>query len=70
MKIRQLTERQKEIIQLIAEGFDTKKIAEKLNLCPSTISSHVRTIFQITSVNNRAQLTAYGIRNGIISLKK
>ena len=51
----ELTEREREILELIAQGLTNPAIAEKLVLSPKTIRNHVSNIFSKLQVNNRAQ---------------
>lgn len=62
-----LSEREVEIIKLIAEGFTTKRIAEKLFLSFHTIGTHRKNIFKKLRIRNSSELIRYAIQNGIIS---
>jgi DNA-binding NarL/FixJ family response regulator len=64
-----LSSREYEILQLLAEGFSTKEIAEKLHLSIKTIETHRHNIMEKTNVNSIAELTKYAIREGITSLE-
>jgi DNA-binding NarL/FixJ family response regulator len=50
-----LTERQREILQLLAEGMSNKAIANKLQLAEVTVKAHVSALFQRLGVVNRTQ---------------
>ncbi|HZW39932.1 MAG: response regulator [Syntrophothermus sp.] len=63
----QLTPRQREILQLIAEGNSTKEIAAKLNLSVKTIETHRMQIMERLGIRDVAGLVRYAIRAGIIS---
>ena len=65
-----LTVREKEVVQLISEGWDTKKIADELHLSPKTIETHRRKVMEKLRVNGIAELTRYAIREGITMLDK
>lgn len=56
-----LTERQKEILRLIALGGTNKEIARKLNLSEKTVKNHISSIFQTLHVNNRTQAAIYAL---------
>jgi len=56
-----LTERQKEILRLIALGGTNKEIAHKLNLSEKTVKNHISSIFQTLHVNNRTQAAIYAL---------
>jgi len=61
-----LTNREKEVIMLIAEGFSNKKIAERLYLSELTVKSHLKNIFKKLNVANRTQAILTAIKRGII----
>lgn len=63
---KELTPREIEILQLIAEGKTNKEIAYVLNLSEQTVKTHARKIFQKMNVADRAQAVAEGIRRGIV----
>jgi DNA-binding NarL/FixJ family response regulator len=64
---RALTARQREILQLIAEGKSTREIAERLHLSVKTVETHRAQIMQRLEIYDVAGLTRYAIRTGIIS---
>lgn len=61
-----LTEREVEIVKLIAEGFTNKEIGEKLFISPRTVDSHRGKIFKKLNVVNVAALIRVAFRNGIL----
>lgn len=60
-----LTARELEILELLAAGRTNQQIAENLVLSPYTVSNHVSNIYRKLSVSNRAEATAFALRNGI-----
>lgn len=62
-----LSEREREIFQLIAEGHSNKGIAELLSVSPATVETHRAHILQKLDVHNAAELVLYAVRRGIIS---
>lgn len=60
-----LSSREREVLQLVAEGHTTKEIAQMLHLSPKTIDSHREHIMEKLSIRNVAGLTKYAIREGI-----
>ncbi len=60
-----LTIREREVLQLVAEGHTTKEIAQMLELSPKTIDSHREHIMEKLSIRNVAGLTKYAIREGL-----
>lgn len=65
----QLTEREEEILQLIAEGNSTKKISSILHLSVKTVETHRQHIMQKVNVHNVASLTKYAIREGLTGVE-
>ncbi len=63
-----LTEREREVLQLIAEGNSTKEIASDLNISAKTIESHRRQVMGKLNIRNIAELTKYAIREGLTSI--
>ncbi len=62
-----LSEREREIFQLIAEGHSNKAIAEILSVSPATVETHRAHIFQKLDVHNTAELVIYAVRRGVIA---
>jgi DNA-binding NarL/FixJ family response regulator len=63
-----LTPREREVLQLLAEGWSTKKIASHLHISVKTVETHRRQIMVKLNVHSIAELTKYAIREGITSL--
>jgi len=61
-----LTEREKEVLQLLAQGKSNKEVAQILNLSPHTIDSHRTNLMQKLDVHNTAEIVLYAVRKGII----
>ncbi len=64
----QLTSRQREVLQLIAEGRSAKEIAALLKISPRTAEAHKAHILEALGLQSTAELVQYAIRNGIISV--
>jgi DNA-binding NarL/FixJ family response regulator len=62
-----LSEREREIFQLIAEGHTNKGIADLLSISPATVETHRAHILQKLDVHNTAELVLYAVRRGVIS---
>jgi two-component system, NarL family, response regulator NreC len=60
-----LSGREREILQLIAEGHSSKEIGSELNLSTKTINSHRQNIMDKVNCHDVVQLTKYAIRSGI-----
>lgn len=65
-----LTEREREVLRLIAEGRTSKEVAELLSLSASTVERHRANIMAKLDLHNRAQLIKYAIRKGLIQLEE
>jgi DNA-binding NarL/FixJ family response regulator len=61
-----LTRREKEVLQLIAEGFTNPQIAEKLFISPLTVDSHRKNLLTKFSVNNTATLIRLAVERRLI----
>jgi DNA-binding NarL/FixJ family response regulator len=64
-----LSEREREVLQLLAEGRSTKQIALALHVSAKTIESNRRNIMEKLRINSVAELTKYAIREGITPLE-
>src|SRR5580704_18134668 len=62
-----LTQRQREVLQLVAEGKTTKEISSALNISPKTVEFHRNSLMDELGVRTTAELTRYAISHGIIS---
>jgi two-component system response regulator NreC len=62
-----LTSREREILQLLAEGKTNKGVATALNISPYTVETHRSHILQKLNLHNSAELVLYAVRKGIIS---
>lgn len=63
-----LTVREREVLQLLAEGNSTKQIARTLHLSVKTIETHRRQTMEKLDLRSVAELTKYAIREGLTSL--
>ncbi len=64
-----LTPREREVIQLLAEGLSTKAIASQLVISVKTVESHRTQIMEKLDMHSIAQLTKYAIREGLTRLE-
>lgn len=65
----ELTAREREVLQLMAEGQTTRRIAEILFISPKTVGSHRQNIMKKLGLRTVADLTREAIRAGLVSLK-
>ena len=61
-----LTEREIEILKLIAEGFSNKEIGSKLFISHRTVDTHRTNLMKKLNANNIAGLISYAIKNGLV----
>lgn len=61
-----LTSRQTEILQLIAEGYATKQIADLLSLSIKTVEKHRQDLMNTLNIHNIASLTRYAVSSGVV----
>ena len=64
-----LTQREVEILQLLAQGVENKEIARRLVLREATVRTHVSNILSKLHLANRVQVTLYALRKGIATLE-
>ena len=63
-----LTPREREVIQLVAEGKTTKEIASALSLSVKTAETHRTNLMRKLDLHSIADLTIYAVRNGIVQI--
>jgi two-component system response regulator NreC len=64
-----LSEREREVLKLIAEGKTGRQIAEELTLSANTVERHRSNIMSKLNLHSRAELIKYAIRKGLISME-
>lgn len=63
-----LSEREREILRLVATGASNKEIAQQLFITPNTVKAHLRNIFAKIGVASRTEATVFAIQNGLVQL--
>lgn len=63
---RTLSEREIQVLALIAEGLTNQEIGERLVLSPTTVKTHVQNILQKLDVSDRTQAAVYAVRCGLV----
>ncbi|MEJ2697124.1 MAG: response regulator transcription factor [Candidatus Sulfobium sp.] len=63
-----LSDREREVLQLLAEGRTAKEIAEELNVSIKTVETHRTNIMNKLGIHRLAELTKYAVREGLTSL--
>jgi len=64
-----LTAREREVLQLLAEGHGTKQIAARLHVSTKTIDTHRHNIMNRLDIHSVAELTKYAVREGLTTLE-
>ena len=62
-----LSQREREVLQLLVEGKTTKQVAKRLHISPKTVEGHRLRIMDKLNIDNIAQLTKYAIQEGLTS---
>jgi DNA-binding NarL/FixJ family response regulator len=70
LQSRQLTNREREVLQLLAEGCTSKEIASRLHVAQATAESHRRQIMSKLNLHTVAELTKFAIREGLTTVEK
>jgi DNA-binding NarL/FixJ family response regulator len=65
-----LTNRESEVLQLLAEGCTSKEIAARLHIAPATAETHRRQIMSKLDLHTVAELTKFAIREGLTTVEK
>jgi DNA-binding NarL/FixJ family response regulator len=63
-----LSEREREVVQLLADGNSTGRIATLLNISPKTVASHRKRIMDALGITSIVELTKLAIRENLVSL--
>jgi len=63
-----LSDREKEVLQIVAEGNSNKEVAEKLYISPKTVENHKANIMKKLNIHDRVGLTKFALRLGLIDL--
>ena len=63
-----ITPREREVLQLMAEGYATKEVAHRLQVSVKTVETHRRQIMEKLDLHSVAELTKYAIREGLTAL--
>ena len=63
-----LTNREREILALLADGLGNKQIAARLGISTNTVKTHLELLFEKIGVSSRAEAVATGVRRGLLML--
>jgi DNA-binding NarL/FixJ family response regulator len=64
----ELSEREQEILTLVAKGFKRNEIGPMLGISPHTVATHLKTIYSKLNVSSRAEATMEALRMGLVKL--
>ncbi|OIP26054.1 MAG: DNA-binding response regulator [Chloroflexi bacterium CG_4_9_14_3_um_filter_45_9] len=64
----ELTDREREILKLLAEGYTTQEIADMLVISPKTVDAHKTSLMAKLDIHNRIDLVKYALRKGIVTV--
>lgn len=70
LKIDILTQREKEILDLLIEGHSNQKIAKSLVISIHTVKAHIESIYRKFGVHNKVQAAIYAVYHKIIDIDK
>jgi NarL family two-component system response regulator LiaR len=62
----ELSDREIEVLKLIANGKDNAQIAADLHISPKTVKNHISNILMKLQIENRIQAAVYAVRSGIV----
>lgn len=61
-----MTERRKEILELVSQGYNNQEIAEKIGVSFHTVKAHLTLMFNKLDIEDRCQLVSWGFRNKVL----
>ena len=62
-----LTEREMDVLRLVAQGASNARVAEQLFITTNTVKAHLKNILEKLQLHNRTQVAAYAVRTGLIA---
>ncbi len=62
----ELSDRETEVLRLIANGKDNADIARELHISPKTVKNHISNILMKLQIENRIQAAVYAVRSGLV----
>jgi PAS domain S-box-containing protein len=61
-----LTDREREVLSLLAQGLSTRELAQSLSISPATVRNHVQSILHKLDVHSRLEAVAYAFEHGLV----
>ena len=65
-KLRELTDREREILLLVSRGLNNEEIGQELFISPATVKTHLARIMGKTGAHDRAQLVVFAYESGLV----
>jgi DNA-binding NarL/FixJ family response regulator len=69
LALRQLTQREREVLQALGDGLSDKEIAHRLSLSPQTVRNHMMNILGKLGAHSRLQALVVAVRHGIVAIR-
>jgi len=66
---RELSKREKEVVQLVAMGYQNREVVKKLGIAAKTVETHRANIMNKLALRNIAQLIRYAIQKGLVKIE-
>lgn len=63
-----LSAREREVMELVAQGYDNQQVADMLHICDGTVKNHVTNIYSKLQVRTRAEAVAWAWNNGLVRM--
>ncbi|MCP4284573.1 MAG: response regulator transcription factor, partial [Gammaproteobacteria bacterium] len=67
-RVEQLSMREQQVVELVADGMTNSKIGERLGISPKTVARHRERIMKKLNLQSSAELVKFAIRTGLIEL--
>ena len=64
--VAQFTDREREVLQLLAEGSTSEEIADRMGITRNTVRTHVQSIFGKLGVHSRLEAASFAVRHGLV----
>ena len=61
-----LSERETEVLRLVAQGYVNKEIAQRLTISPATVGSHIKNLYRKLAVHSRVQVVRVAQKRGLL----
>ena len=68
--VAQLTDREREVLQLLAEGATSEQIADRMDISRNTVRTHVQSVFGKLGVHSRLEAAAFAVRHGLVETSR